>query len=101
MKHVAEQADGPVVDLGRPHERRPVEVPQQLKGADAGIDLGYSRQRRRGGGIDAGEPEVGRDKDLRMPKAARILRADRILCARRRRAAPITAKLTTRDASAA
>src|SRR3984893_1154437 len=71
MQHIAEQADGPVVDLGRPHERHPVEVSQQLKGADARIDLGNSRQRRRGGGIDAGQPEVGRDKDLRMPKAAR------------------------------
>jgi hypothetical protein len=75
MQHIAEQAERPVVDLGRPHERRPVEVSQQLKRADARIDLGYSRQWRLGGGVDAGEPEIGRDKDLGMPEAARILRA--------------------------
>src|SRR4029077_10958920 len=74
VQYVAEEPERPLSDLERSHERDPVEMRQQIDGAHIGIDFGRSRQRRLNRGIDAREPEVGRDEELHSGQGAHILR---------------------------
>src|SRR5438874_924667 len=68
MQHVAHEAEGPVADLGCPHERHALQVSQHLVGPDTRVDLGLPLQWRLRRGIDAGEPEIWRYNELEMPE---------------------------------
>src|SRR5271169_4361072 len=56
VQGVAEEADGPIADLDRPHERNRAQMRQQTERADIGVDRWCTRQRRLNRRVDPGEP---------------------------------------------
>ena len=49
----AEEAERPIANFHRSHDRDPVEMGQQVDGADIGIHIGHTRKRRLRGRVDA------------------------------------------------
>ena len=70
---VREKAEGPVANLERPHERGPIEMRQEIDGADVGVHLWLTRQRRQCRRVDTREPQVWRDKELVSAWGRRVL----------------------------
>jgi hypothetical protein len=70
---VGEKAEGAITGLERPHERRPIEMRQEIDGADVGIDLGGARQRRQCRRVDTREPKIGGDQELVSARRGYVL----------------------------
>jgi hypothetical protein len=64
VKRIPQEAERPITDLDRPHERHRIEMSQKMKSADTGIDDWRARQRRADRAVDPGEPKIGRHRHL-------------------------------------